>query len=886
MEEYNQKKDDMNINKTEKMTGIMCILLSVAILAAALLAFNTGGLVSRGAAHFFPEITFTVDTIQSALHIKDMEVTEDGAFVATTSDPWIYIRFAELNGCRPVVLNLVMEHYPEDSYMEVWTVENYQREKFTLKPGDNYLQLTRIADSDVGIRLDLFPHKGLTGKMNYLIVNDNAYLTGTICNMFRNLAVIGVCFLAYYLFKLLWMRLQKKDCTIVEWSASHRKLLEALCVLLAAVGILTGLWELSVVVIILCFAVLQEERETKTAAKILHICAIAGLGIIVAVFSTALQCDSLLLVRDIGDKCLLAMLLLLVWEAGRKDIGALLCACFYLLEHVWFMHLAGGDSVLYIVKYSLVNAVTALNVMIVLLIYMTITELLGRRLGNLINWFFTLLYFAACAVKLRYNGEMFRMADFKLMGELVGIIDSYVPIAVLVLAGVLIVVLIVMCVIWRKKLAAFFRPIFRWDGISVALVMVLVDILVLTGRLYSMGITVGTEQLDVNSEIVKYGFSIYTLTEFTGNNNMNKPEGYGEDIVEEIRAYKDTSTENDVRPTVILILGESLYDIESVPGLTFNEPVLANLSPYRVGNCISPSYGGRTAVAEFEALTGLSDMYFTNGAVEYENYLNSGKNGAGGLAREFNNNDYYTVAIHANREDFYSRGAVYENMGFDDFVSLEDMNITDADRLGDNYVKDYVLVDCIINEMENSGDEPAFIFGASIASHGLYDNKYTDTEIKASSDVYSADVIQEVNNYSQSVHDLDTQLGRLFEYCDGLDRPVNIYIFGDHLPSIRLNEKAGYLDDPYKKYCTPIYAYSNYTELSVDEEYISLAQLAPQILRDSGVSYSAYFDALYDLRDTYPVVHPAWEIDVTSPEIKRLYSIEYDLIFGRKYLLE
>lgn len=52
MEEYNQKKDDMNINKTEKMTGIMCILLSVAILAAALLAFNTGGLVSRGAAHF------------------------------------------------------------------------------------------------------------------------------------------------------------------------------------------------------------------------------------------------------------------------------------------------------------------------------------------------------------------------------------------------------------------------------------------------------------------------------------------------------------------------------------------------------------------------------------------------------------------------------------------------------------------------------------------------------------------------------------------------------------------------------------------------------------------------------------------------------------------
>ena len=62
-----------------------------------------------------------------------------------------------------------------------------------------------------------------------------------------------------------------------------------------------------------------------------------------------------------------------------------------------------------------------------------------------------------------------------------------------------------------------------------------------------------------------------------------------------------------------------------------------------------------------------------------------------------------------------------------------------------------------------------FIFGASISSHGLYDDKYIETEVQASSDTYSQAALDEVNNYAQAIHDLDVELGRLFAYCDELE---------------------------------------------------------------------------------------------------------------------
>lgn len=864
---------------------LMCIVLATAILLATLLGCNVGNLMGRTVNHYYPERVFTVEDMCNQLWIKDMELQEDGSFLAVTKDPWIYVGFEILGNRRPAVVNMVMLSYPEDEFFEIWTVDSYQKQSVVLKPGDNELILTELAAGDTGLRLDLFHSKYSRAKIDKIIINDNAYMTELLCNVFRNFAVIGAGFLLFYLLCICWGRLREQENKTVMWVEAKEIPVRLACFLLSMLGIAVGLWELAAVATIFYFGTGKREKA-KTAQKIMQVCAVAGMGILVAVFSMGLQCASLLFVRDSGDKCIVFLIFLCIWTAGKKNFGALLCAGFYLYEHVFFAKLLGGNSISHILKFEFINAVTAMNLALVLVIYLALIGLLGRHLGNLLHWFFTLLYYLACVIKIRYNGEIFRLTDFKLLGELAGIIQSYVPVVVLVLLAVGITAAIVMCIIWRKRVGAFLKPVFHWEGIELAVLAVIGSVMILNGVFSGMGLTVGKVQLDVNSQIVGYGFSVYTLTEFTGNNNIAEPEGYGKEIVAEMQSFKDTSTENDVKPTVILILAESLYDIESVPDLSFNMPVLPRMSEYKLTNAISPSYGGRTAVAEFEALTGLTDMYFTNGAVAYESYLGSGKNGAGGLAREFNNNGYYSVAIHANKEDFYSRGAVYQNMGFDDFISKEDMNITSEDCLGDNYVKDSVFVDYIIDTLDSHDGEPVFIFGASIASHGLYDNKYPDTIIHSSSDRYSPGILQEVDNYSQSIYDLDVEMGRLFDYCDELERPVNIYIFGDHLPSIELNIVAGYVQDPYKMYCTPIYAYSNYTELTLDLEYMSLSQLAPQILRDSGVSYSAYFDALYTVRNTYPVIQKSWDIDVNSPEIQRLYMIEYDLIFGKKYLLE
>ena len=63
-------------------------------------------------------------------------------------------------------------------------------------------------------------------------------------------------------------------------------------------------------------------------------------------------------------------------------------------------------------------------------------------------------------------------------------------------------------------------------------------------------------------------------------------------------------------------------------------------------------------------------------------------------------------------------------------------------------------------------------------------------------------------------------------------------------------------------------------------------QIAPQILRDAEIEYSSYFDYIYSLREKYPVIQKEFGIDPQQEEIKTYELIQYDLLFGEKYLLE
>ena len=74
--------------------------------------------------------------------------------------------------------------------------------------------------------------------------------------------------------------------------------------------------------------------------------------------------------------------------------------------------------------------------------------------------------------------------------------------------------------------------------------------------------------------------------------------------------------------------------------------------------------------------------------------------------------------------------------------------------------------------------------------------------------------------------------------------------------------------------------------MSISDEVLSLNQIAPEILKKSGIDQRAYFDYIYELRSAYPVVHREVGLDLSNEMLRKYNEIYWDLLFGEKYLLQ
>jgi hypothetical protein len=57
------------------------------------------------------------------------------------------------------------------------------------------------------------------------------------------------------------------------------------------------------------------------------------------------------------------------------------------------------------------------------------------------------------------------------------------------------------------------------------------------------------------------------------------------------------------------------------------------------------------------------------------------------------------------------------------------------------------------------------------------------------------------------------------------------------------------------------------------------------MLVDSGVEHSSYFDYLYKLKDSMPIIHKEFtNMDTTENEdLRKYYMIQYDIMFGEQW---
>ncbi|HEX2927544.1 MAG TPA: sulfatase-like hydrolase/transferase [Ruminiclostridium sp.] len=555
---------------------------------------------------------------------------------------------------------------------------------------------------------------------------------------------------------------------------------------------------------------------------------------------------------------------------------------------------------------AILNPNLLFNILFLCGIYLCLIALLGKGIPKIIIGLITLFLTIANYIKFTYFDEPFYPWDLYLIRNLIGICKEYIsiPIAIAVVAAI--AVLIFLIIRFRKALGKYLKPKMTLFLLPFAAALFLLNSFILTNTPYSVQLGIQKSWYIGKDEILANGMfsqNFFYLTELDQYLNP-KPTGYSKNKMAEIntkysKAGSDSVTASasvsNEKPNVIMIMSESCWDITKLHDLKFSKDIAENIHKYQKGQIAAPIIGGGTANSEFEALTGMSISFMSPGIIVYNAYL---RTETPSIASVFKNNGYSTTAIHPNYGWFYNRDKVYNYFGFDKFYDVDSFSLNTQTK--GPYISDYALVDKIVDTL-NSSDKPAFIFGVSMENHDPYIDKYISHDVTIESDKLDSQQKNIVGNFAQGIYDADQSLGKLIQELSKVKKPTLVYFFGDHAP------RLGSLDDFYsvydllgtddksaqnqkidklKYYTTPFVAWSNYKKLDSFPEIVSPSHIAYKILQDTGVKYPNYFNILPKLEGNYPVLHQETinTVDTNDSTIKDYRLIQYDLLFGDKYL--
>ncbi len=317
-----------------------------------------------------------------------------------------------------------------------------------------------------------------------------------------------------------------------------------------------------------------------------------------------------------------------------------------------------------------------------------------------------------------------------------------------------------------------------------------------------------------------------------------------------------------VKPNIIAIMCESYADLTCVADFATSQevtPFYDSVSDNVIkGNIYVSTYGGGTANSEFEFLTGNSMAFLPTGSIPYQQYIDSP---TGSLAQILDSNGYLTYAVHPYEASGWNRTEVYQDFGFDQFLSQTDF-------VNPSYMRGYIsdsssyskLIDLYNSKPEG---QPIFLFNVTMQNHGGYTKQYSNF----TNDVTLTDFpgeYPETEQYLSLIHQSDKALESLISYFSTVDEPTVICFFGDHLPSLKngfyeklLGKDLSDLssEEMLKLYQTPFLIWANYDikEQSIDK--MSANYLSTLLLQTAGIDLPDYNQKLSELYQSYPVIN-------------------------------
>ena len=359
--------------------------------------------------------------------------------------------------------------------------------------------------------------------------------------------------------------------------------------------------------------------------------------------------------------------------------------------------------------------------------------------------------------------------------------------------------------------------------------------------------------------------------------NPPKPAGYkvseAEELVDKYAAAydEDEATNqdraaaetqfNEEKPTVIAIMNETFSDLSIYQMLHADYTGPSYFKS--LSNCLArgtlyvSAYGGGTANTEFEFLTGNSMANLGSGVYPYTIYNLSD---VGNLAQQFKDLGYDTLAMHPNHATNWNRENVYEDFGFDEFLSIDDFEDSETLR---GMVTDSATYDTILEQLE-SNSNPQFIFDVTMQNHSGYETNLipSDKRIELSIDGMSN---AEVNEYISLIQESDRALAEFIGKLRQLDRKVVVVFFGDHQPYFpsTFNDLWFTDEDPAvhqeRLWQTDYIIWANYDVAGNDQtsevDDLSVNYLGAKLMEAIGAPLSTYQKALMSLREALPAIN-------------------------------
>ena len=391
-------------------------------------------------------------------------------------------------------------------------------------------------------------------------------------------------------------------------------------------------------------------------------------------------------------------------------------------------------------------------------------------------------------------------------------------------------------------------------------------------------------------------------------NTIEKPDGYSVSAVEAIaeKYPSDDAKSKAKNPNIIVIMNESLADLNVDGKISTSEdymPYIHSLKKNTIkGNCHMSVFGANTANSEFEFLTGASMAFLPARSVAYNSIVHSELSG---FTTTLKQQGYgYNIALHPYKGNGWNREVVYPLLGFEDFISMEDIDESKMDFLRANYMSDagdYKLIEeSYENYRKSNSSQPFYIFNVTMQNHGGYDaakQGSIDETVKIT-DRYLQD--DQAQLYLNLVKKSDEAFQSLTEYFENVDEPTVIVMFGDHQPALdeefwlalyngkTVEECSNAVQA--NRYVTPFVIWANYDIGSEDNVEISANMLGAYTLDKIGARMTGFQKYLVDMHKTIKFVageyymgndgklHELTDTSKYSDKITEYQMLEYNLV--------